>query len=104
MIASASLSRATPVPYRDSVAPVRAIARLEMDPGAPRPPPHRDPETKARLEARARHSAASAAAGFAAHVMLEAGGAGQDACAPARAGKAYGQAAVHIAPRLRLVA
>jgi hypothetical protein len=98
------LSPFASVPYRDSVAPVRGVARVDLRLDGPA---GERPRAKARspeAEARARHSAASAAAGFAAHVLFEAGAAGQDPSSTERAARAYARAPMIPATRLRLVA
>jgi hypothetical protein len=83
------LSAMAPVPFRDRVAPVSAVARVELrldgqDPaGAKAKPRERKAETTAR------HGAASAASAFSAHVLMQAGVAGQDPTAPAQAARAY---------------
>jgi hypothetical protein len=91
---------------RDRVQPVRPISAVDMDVSRPREniangSKSSAAQTGARPD-RAIHSAMSAAAGFAASVLVEAGLAGSDPSQSVRALRAYGRADMPV--RLRAIA
>jgi hypothetical protein len=84
------------VPYRHNVRPVAPVAAVTLELTGPLNP-------YAKSHARGRYSADSAAPGFAAQVLVEAGLTGSDPFAGARGAKAYDGRRAPITT-LRLVA
>jgi hypothetical protein len=92
MTALPHLSAPVSVPYRHNVRAVAPVAPVTFDlTGPPNPYAKSGNHDKASAEsqARGRYTANSAAPGFAAQVLVEAGLTGSDPFAPARGAKAY---------------
>jgi hypothetical protein len=106
MIALPHLCAPVSVPYRHTVRAIAPVAAVTLDLNAPTNPYARaSSQDKARYEqaARGRYSADSAAPGFAAQVLVEAGLTGSDPFAGVRGARAYDSRRAPIGT-LRLVA
>ena len=82
------------VPYRHNVSAVAAVSSVTLDLNAPLNPYGRSSKQEGSTPpnaqaARGRYTANSAAPGYAAHVLVEAGLTGEDPFAPSRGAKAY---------------
>jgi hypothetical protein len=106
MIPFSPLSAPVCVPYRHRVSAVAGVAPANLNLDAPMNPhartSHQDKASKAQAT-QGRYDANSAAPGFAAHILVEAGLAGSDPFASARGAKAYDSRRTPI-KTLRLVA
>jgi hypothetical protein len=94
------------VPYRHNVRPVAPVAAVTLELTGPLNPyakSSNQDKTRTDAHARGRYSADSAAPGFAAQVLVEAGLTGSDPFAGARGAKAYDGRRAPITT-LRLVA
>lgn len=98
MTGPAASDAASFVPYRHRVEPVRRISPVQPVQQEPPGPDARRRQGGTRTEQPGttpppRHSAATAAPGWAAHLLFEAGMAGEDPARASRARRAYGSAA-----------
>jgi hypothetical protein len=86
-----SLSQAALVPYRHRVSAVAAVVPATLDLNRPAPPFHQADggDRASSSKSYNTYSANSAAPGFAAHILVEAGLTGSDPFAGARAARAY---------------
>jgi hypothetical protein len=91
------------VPHRHRVEPVAAISPVQAIGSRSTNGDAGQSSDRAKLEAKQRHTARSAAPGFAAHILVEADLAGPDPFAQLRSAKAY-QSARPVPTQLKLVA